>query len=201
LHSETLNTSLILVLTVWPLRFLTVCLPDYIQWLTLGKTPLNEWSARSIDLYLTTHNTHKTETSMLPAGFEPAIPASGRRPNYALDRAAAGIGFRHIQTTITQLISLRLRYLTELETWSWLCSVKHAVYIATLVDFHEIFILFISLVFERVRKFHINFIESRVCSPMLGRRWTDWHSILRGKDSLMNSPTVSNLFASEWKFF
>ena len=28
---------------------------------TLGRTPLDEWSARRIDLYLTTHNSHKTE--------------------------------------------------------------------------------------------------------------------------------------------
>ena len=29
-------------------------------------------------LYLTTHNTQNRQTSMLPAGFEPAIPASER---------------------------------------------------------------------------------------------------------------------------
>jgi hypothetical protein len=33
---------------------------------------------RRTDLYLTTHNTHKRETSMSPAGFKPTIPASGR---------------------------------------------------------------------------------------------------------------------------
>jgi hypothetical protein len=32
--------------------------------LTLGRTPLDKWSARRRDLYLTTHNTHKRETSM-----------------------------------------------------------------------------------------------------------------------------------------
>ena len=30
---------------------------------TLGRTPLDEWSARSRDFYLTTHNTHKRRTS------------------------------------------------------------------------------------------------------------------------------------------
>jgi len=46
---------------------------------TFGRTPLDEWSARRRDPYLTTtHNTHKKHTSMLPAGFEPAIPASVR---------------------------------------------------------------------------------------------------------------------------
>jgi len=38
---------------------------------TLSSTPLDEWSARSRDCYLTTHNTDKRQTSMPPAGFEP----------------------------------------------------------------------------------------------------------------------------------
>jgi len=46
---------------------------------TLGRTPLDEWSARSRDLYLTTHNSHKRQTSMTAAGFEPTISA-GERP-------------------------------------------------------------------------------------------------------------------------
>jgi hypothetical protein len=38
---------------------------DHIQWHnTVGRTPLDEWSARSRDLYLTTHNTHNRHTSM-----------------------------------------------------------------------------------------------------------------------------------------
>jgi hypothetical protein len=45
---------------------------------TLGRTPLDEWSARRRDLYLTTHNTHNRQTSMLPLGFEPTIPVSER---------------------------------------------------------------------------------------------------------------------------
>ena len=35
----------------------------------VGKTPLDEWPARRRDFYLTTHNTHKRETSISPAGF------------------------------------------------------------------------------------------------------------------------------------
>jgi hypothetical protein len=50
---------------------------------TLGRTPLDEWSARRRDLYLTTHNTHNRQTAMLQAGFEPAIPASERRQTHA----------------------------------------------------------------------------------------------------------------------
>jgi hypothetical protein len=59
---------------------------------TLGRTPLEEWSARRGDLYLTTHNSHKRQTSMPPAGFESGIPASEWPQIYALDRAANGIG-------------------------------------------------------------------------------------------------------------
>jgi hypothetical protein len=57
---------------------------------TFGRTPLDEWSARRRDLYLTTRNTHNRETSMPPVGFEPAIPAKKRPQTHALDRAATG---------------------------------------------------------------------------------------------------------------
>ena len=59
---------------------------------TIGRTALDEWSARRRDLYLTTHNTHNRQTSMPRVGFEPTI-SSGERPQiYALDRAATGTG-------------------------------------------------------------------------------------------------------------
>jgi hypothetical protein len=59
---------------------------------TLGRTPLDEWSTRRSDLYLTTYNNHKILTPMPPLGFEPAIPAREGPQTHALDRAAAGIG-------------------------------------------------------------------------------------------------------------
>ena len=45
---------------------------------TFGRNPLDEWSTCRRDLYLTTHNTHRRQTSMPPAGFDPTIPASQR---------------------------------------------------------------------------------------------------------------------------
>jgi len=36
---------------------------------TVGRTPLDECSIRRRDLYLTTHNIHKRQTSMPPVGF------------------------------------------------------------------------------------------------------------------------------------
>ena len=61
---------------------------------TLGRTPLDEWSARRRDLYLTTHITHHTQSSLARAGFEPVIPEGERLQTHALDRAAFGIGRR-----------------------------------------------------------------------------------------------------------
>ena len=60
--------------------------------ITLGRTPLDEWSARRRDLYPTTHITHNRQTCMTPVGFEPTISAGERPQTYALDRAATGTG-------------------------------------------------------------------------------------------------------------
>ena len=40
---------------------------SHLRHTTVGRTPLDEWSARPRDLYLTTHSTHKT--SMAPGGI------------------------------------------------------------------------------------------------------------------------------------
>ena len=66
---------------------------DHTQRLTtVGKTPLDEWSACRRDLYLTTHNTHNRQTSMPPVGFKPTISMGERPQTYALDRTATGTG-------------------------------------------------------------------------------------------------------------
>ena len=66
---------------------------DHTQWRsTVGRTPLDEWSARRRDLYLTTHDTHNRQISMPLVGFEPTISAGERPQTYALDRAATGTG-------------------------------------------------------------------------------------------------------------
>jgi hypothetical protein len=59
---------------------------------TFGRTPLDGGPARRRDLYLTTHNTHKRQTSMPPVGFESTILVSERPQTHALDRTATGIG-------------------------------------------------------------------------------------------------------------
>ena len=75
------------------LRFL-----DHTHWhITEGRTPLDEWSARRRDLYVTTHNTHNRQT------FEPAIPASDRP---------------QIVATVRPYCTLNLVWATE-ESKSW----------------------------------------------------------------------------------
>ena len=56
------------------------------------RTPLEEWSARRRDLYLTTHNTHNRQISLPPAGFEPTISVGKRPQTDALDCTVTGIG-------------------------------------------------------------------------------------------------------------
>jgi len=46
------------------------------------------------ETYLTTHNTHKKQIYVPPAGFGPIIPASERLQTHTLDSSAAGIGDR-----------------------------------------------------------------------------------------------------------
>jgi len=65
---------------------------DLTRHTTSGRTPLDEWSARRRDLYLTTHNNHYGQTSIPPSGFEPTISAGERPQTYALDRMATGTG-------------------------------------------------------------------------------------------------------------
>jgi hypothetical protein len=59
---------------------------------TDGRTPLDKWSARRRDLYLTTHNTHNRQTSMRPVGFQPTVSAGEWPQTYVLDRVANGTG-------------------------------------------------------------------------------------------------------------
>jgi hypothetical protein len=56
------------------------------------RAPLDKRSARRRDLYVTIQNTCRRQTSTLPAGFEPAIPASDGPWTLPLYRAAADIG-------------------------------------------------------------------------------------------------------------
>jgi len=80
------------VMTSSFLRFL-----DHTRHTTVSRTPLDEWSARRRDLYLTTHDTHNRQTSMPPVGFEThdlsrrATADLRLRPRGHWDRHNAGV--------------------------------------------------------------------------------------------------------------
>ena len=87
---------------------------------TVGRTPLDEWSARRRDLYLKTHNTHNRKTPMPPVGFEPTISASQRPQTYALHRAATGTGINPTLITFNHTTTRnRIFHITVTED-SWL---------------------------------------------------------------------------------
>jgi hypothetical protein len=53
--------------------------PHHIQWnthATLSKTPLDKWSARHTDLYLTTNNIYKRQTSIHTGGIQTLNPSN-----------------------------------------------------------------------------------------------------------------------------
>ena len=64
---------------------------DHTRRTTVGRIPLDEWSARRRDLYLTTHN---TQTSTSPVGMDVCLSARERLQTHALDRAATGTDWR-----------------------------------------------------------------------------------------------------------
>ena len=77
---------------------------DHTQRLTtVGRTPLDVWSARRRDLYLTTHDTHNRQTSMPLVGFKPAISVGELPQTYVLDRAATGTGQQYATIQVNLL--------------------------------------------------------------------------------------------------
>ena len=78
---------------------------DHTKRTTVGRTPLDEGSARRKDLYLTTHNIHNRETSMPPEVFEPTIAAGERLHTHALNRPATGTGHDSVTGSDYSLIA------------------------------------------------------------------------------------------------
>ena len=131
-HLKALHyANVILYVSIWSLKFLFFPMalqpffgpgpPHYrgfaftFRHATLGRIPLEEWSARRRDLYLTTHNTHKRQTSMPAAGFECAIQASERLQTCA----ATGIGwFSQYRTTISLYNFHRMAFIMEHNVFS-----------------------------------------------------------------------------------
>ena len=81
---------------------------------TLGRNPLDEWSARRRDLYLTTHHTHLRQTSISRRNSNPQSQRASAHITHALDRAANGIGFRFIHHCQFRFIKLWILCLMRL---------------------------------------------------------------------------------------
>jgi len=68
---------------------------------------------RRRDLYLTTHYTHKTQTTMSPAAFEPAIPASERPQIHKFDRLATDVGSQCVWMYLFLMVACGARNLVH----------------------------------------------------------------------------------------
>jgi len=88
-------------------------------------TPLDKWSARSTDPYLTTHNTIRRLAAMHAAGFEPAIPASEQteRPLGSAIPFASILLHRH--NCFALKISPLIRCTTFWLKASWVLTQRH----------------------------------------------------------------------------
>ena len=75
-----------------------------------GRTPLDEGSAHRRDLYLTTHDSRKRQTSMPPEEFEPATPAS-ERPDPRLRPRD------HRNRFLSPLTSVKFRFFRDALYW------------------------------------------------------------------------------------
>jgi hypothetical protein len=70
---------------------------------TVGRTPLDEWSARRRDLYLTTHDTHNRQISMAPVGFDHDLSrwaARGRSPAEIMVESHQGHGYLYVVSVV-----------------------------------------------------------------------------------------------------
>ena len=90
---------------------------------TVGRTPLDKWSARRRDLYPTTHNNHNRPTSIPPGGFEPTISTGERPQTYSLGRAATRTGKASkctwLNVCLCSITPLRIEYSEVKWAWQW----------------------------------------------------------------------------------
>jgi hypothetical protein len=83
---------------------------------TVGRTLLDERSARRSGLFLTTHNTYNRQTSMPSAGVETTASAGERPRIHALERAATGAGITK-DSVIYYPERRERRNLRKLQSW------------------------------------------------------------------------------------
>ena len=70
----------------------------------VGRTPLDEWSARRRDLYLKTHNTHNRRDIHASCGIRTRNLSRDRTQTYAFERAGTGTGLRNCLPTYNAVV-------------------------------------------------------------------------------------------------
>ena len=97
---------------------------------TVGRTPLDEWSARRRDLYLTTHDTHNRQISMPPVGHGYLSPEESYRLWCVvvcdLETSRIGAPYIYIYIYIYDISSLRVNKLSYTVA-SWLSFYKSCI--------------------------------------------------------------------------
>ena len=98
-HFRSRGTLNILFFFLWRCDPMRVKASSFLRFLdhtqrrtTVGRTPLDESSARRRDLYLSTHNTHNKHPCPRWDSNPRSQQASERPQTYAIDRAATGTG-------------------------------------------------------------------------------------------------------------
>ena len=106
----------------WAMAFSFLRFLDHIQRLTtVGKTTLDEWSARRRDLYLTTHNTHNRKNIHAPVGIRTHDPSRRAaadlllRPRGHWNRLVCHIG---ITFWVTDWLNILLQTCTQYLPWN-----------------------------------------------------------------------------------
>ena len=90
---------------------------------TVGRSPLDEWSARRRNLYLTTHDTHNRQISMPRWDSNPRSQQASGRESYRLccvvvcDLETSRMGAPYIY----DISRLRVNYVIRLRNWIYVC--------------------------------------------------------------------------------
>ena len=153
---------------------------------TVGRIPLDEWSVRRRDLYLTTHNTHNRQTSMPRVGFEPTISACERPKTYALDHAATGTGKQAVYVTIfpetLNSIAIDLDFgVTQKDSSSLTCQYKLQRHYLNNPSFFPFRIMTISesyitpTVFHKLNMFCVDFASCPIQTVYTRSIWSTMH--------------------------
>jgi hypothetical protein len=81
---------------------------------TLGRASLDKRSAHRRNLCLTTHSTHKRQTSVPSTGFEPAVTSKEQSQTHVLDRAATGTSQKLVNNNNMIIIIIQFQKCSEI---------------------------------------------------------------------------------------